>query len=119
MKWSYKTIHFALKKEGLLGAGFLDESEIEQALNEYGRSGWELVSVLEVQDGIIAIFKQPLGPVAPIEKKQVDSVEEMAGDELPEERDYSGYDNDPEVELPESPTDESTPNNTIGAIRIE
>jgi len=60
MKWSYKTVHFELKKEGLLGSGFLDESEIEQELNEFGLAGWELVSVLEVQDGIIVFFKQSI-----------------------------------------------------------
>ncbi len=61
MKWIYKTVHFELKKEGLLGVGFLDESEIEHALNDYGKSGWEVISVLEVQDGVIVFFKQPLG----------------------------------------------------------
>lgn len=60
MKWSYKTVHFELKREGLLGSSFLDETEVEQQLNDYGRSGWELTSVIEVQDGIIAFFKQPL-----------------------------------------------------------
>lgn len=60
MKWSYKTVHFELKKEGLLGGAFLDETEIEEQLNDFGRSGWDLVSVIEVQDGIIAFFKQPL-----------------------------------------------------------
>ncbi len=60
MKWSYKTVHFELKKEGLLGGAFLDEAEIEERLNDYGRAGWELISVLEVQDGIIAFFKQSL-----------------------------------------------------------
>ena len=60
MKWSYKTVHFELKREGLLGGSFLDEAEIEEQLNDFGRSGWELISVIEVQDGIIAFFKQPL-----------------------------------------------------------
>lgn len=60
MRWSYKTVHFELKKEGLLGNSFLDESEVEQSLNEYGKSGWELVSLLETMDGLIAVFKQPL-----------------------------------------------------------
>ena len=60
MKWSYKTVHFELKREGLLGGSFLDETEVEEQLNQYGRSGWELTSVIEVQDGIIAFFKQPL-----------------------------------------------------------
>ncbi len=60
MRWSYKTIHYELKKEGFLGGAFLDEAEVEQSLNEYGLAGWELVSVTETQDGMIAIFKQPL-----------------------------------------------------------
>lgn len=60
LKWSYKTVHFEMKKEGLLGGSFLDEAEIEEQLNEFGRSGWELTSVIEVQDGVIAFFKQPL-----------------------------------------------------------
>lgn len=60
MRWSYKTVHFAMKKEGLLGSAFLDESEVELSLNEYGKAGWELVSMLETLDGLIAVFKQPL-----------------------------------------------------------
>lgn len=60
MRWSYKTVHYALKKEGLLGSAFLDESEIEQSLNEYGKAGWELVSLLDTSDGVIGVFKQPL-----------------------------------------------------------
>jgi hypothetical protein len=117
MKWGYKTIHFALKKEGLLGAGFLDETEIEQALNEYGRSGWELVSVLDVQDGIIAIFKQPLG-VIPRPDRSAPAPVEAVVEELPEpqEDDYSGFDNEPEADPQEV---EEPPANTIGAIKIE
>lgn len=61
MRWSYKTVHYELKKEGLLGSAFLDESEVELSLNEFGKAGWELVSIIETQDGLIAIFKQPLG----------------------------------------------------------
>ncbi len=60
MRWSYKTVHYELKKEGLLGSAFLDESEVEFSFNEYGRAGWELISILETMDGIIAVFKQPL-----------------------------------------------------------
>ncbi len=59
MRWSYKTEHFSLKKEGLLGSAFLDEAEIELSLNEFGKAGWELVSFMEVNDGVIAVFKQP------------------------------------------------------------
>lgn len=60
MRWSYKTVHYELKKEGLLGSTFLDESEVELSLNEYGKAGWELVSLLETLDGLVAVFKQPL-----------------------------------------------------------
>lgn len=60
MCWSYKTVHFDLQKEGLLGNAFLDESEVERSLNEYGKAGWELVSILETQEGLLAVFKQPI-----------------------------------------------------------
>ncbi len=60
MRWSYKTIHYDLKKDGILGSSFLDEPEIELSLNQYGKAGWELVSLLETLDGLIAVFKQPL-----------------------------------------------------------
>ena len=60
MRWGYKTVHYELKKEGFLGSAFLDEAEVEQSLNEYGRAGWELVSLMETQDGLIGVFKQPL-----------------------------------------------------------
>ena len=74
MRWSYKTVHYELKKEGLLGSSFLDESEVELSLNEYGRAGWELVSLMETMNGIIAVFKQPVySDTSPL--FQVDSVE--------------------------------------------
>lgn len=60
MRWSYKTVHYEMKKEGLLGGAFLDESEVELSLNEYGKAGWELVAMLETLDGLIAVFKQPI-----------------------------------------------------------
>ncbi len=76
MRWSYKTVHYELKKEGLLGSAFLDESEMELSLNEYGKAGWELVSVIENMDGLVAVFKQPLSlenevhfPVDQVEKQ--------------------------------------------------
>jgi len=65
MRWSYKTVHYELKKEGLLGSAFLDAPEIELSLNEYGRAGWELVSTLETMDGIIDVFKQVLTDDSP------------------------------------------------------
>lgn len=60
MRWSYKTINYELKKEGILGSAFLDESEIELSLNQYGMAGWELISLLETMDGLIAVFKRPI-----------------------------------------------------------
>jgi len=86
MRWSYKTVHFELKKEGLLGSSFLDESEVEISLNEYGKSGWELVSLLETMDGLIAVFKQPLSLntenfYPPIEEESEDQEEEEVSDE--------------------------------------
>jgi hypothetical protein len=77
MRWSYKTVHFGLKKEGLLGSAFLDETEIEVSLNEYGKSGWELVSFMEVNDGLIAVFKQPFGQGLP-SLEEADNSEEIA-----------------------------------------
>ncbi len=60
MRWGYKTVQYGLKKEGLLGSSFLDEAEVEQSLNEFGQAGWELVSLFGMQDGLMAVFKQPL-----------------------------------------------------------
>jgi hypothetical protein len=60
VRWSYKTIHFEMKKDGLLGGIFLDESEMEEILNEFGKAGWELISMLDTREGVIGIFKQPL-----------------------------------------------------------
>lgn len=61
VRWCYKTIHFALKKDGLLGGAFLDDVEMEESLNHYGQAGWELVAVFETRDGVMAVFKQPIG----------------------------------------------------------
>jgi len=98
MRWSYKTVHYELKKEGLLGSAFLDESEVEVSLNEYGRAGWELVSMIETMNGVIAVFKQPLfGDSSPL--FQIDSERQRHGgarqksDGFPaEERDEKFYD---------------------------
>lgn len=86
MRWSYKTVHYELKKEGLLGSSFLDESEVETSLNEYGKSGWELVSMLETMDGLIAVFKQPLNLSTesfypPIENESGDQEEDVLSNE--------------------------------------
>lgn len=64
MRWCYKTVHYEFRKEGLLGSAFLDESEIEESLNQFGRAGWELISLMNMRDGVIAVFKQPLSDTA-------------------------------------------------------
>jgi hypothetical protein len=79
MRWSYKNVHFDFKKEGLLGGTFLDEAEIEQSMNEFGHAGWELVSLLDVHDGLVAIFKQPLDQLV---RKSTRLIKEDSLDEL-------------------------------------
>jgi len=129
MRWSYKTVHFELKKEGLLGAGFLDETEIEQELNDFGRSGWELISVLEVQDGIIAFFKQSLEPPSSYHQRSEEVQEKRSEPPFEEDREKSSFDFEQDVvdqtsEEPEDAAelevnDEPPENNGIGAIKIE
>lgn len=143
MRWSYKTVHYEMKKEGLLGSAFLDESEIELSLNEYGKSGWELVSMLETLDGLIAVFKQPLSldirsgsrlerepeqqvdlpkPVKDDRAAQVESRRfeekkgrDQAGRKVVLIEDYEEEREEPKVEVDEPPPDSSD----IGSIRIE
>jgi hypothetical protein len=117
MRWSYKTILYELKKEGLLGSAFLDESEIEQSLNEFGTTGWELVSMLETRDGIIAVFKQPLARAA------VQSLREET-EELKDGRESQPKSPVPRIKEPVirtlvEPEEEAEPVTGIGSIRIE
>jgi hypothetical protein len=90
MRWSYKSVHYDYKKEGLLGGTFLDEAEIEQSMNEFGQAGWELVALLEAQDGLMAIFKQPLD--IPARQNVHSAIETKQEDEraLPERGIHSG-----------------------------
>jgi len=78
IRWQYKTLHFALKKDGILGGAFLDETEVEQRLCRYGRDGWELVTVLDVQDGLVAFCKQPLLEIQASETEPIPAPEEAA-----------------------------------------
>ncbi len=122
MKWSYKTVHFELKKEGLLGSGFLDESEIEQELNEFGLAGWELVSVLEVQDGIIAFFKQPLYREGSALARQMTDHENEKEDSVEDEQqDVSSADDLETAAHHDDDEDEDMVENEsiIGAIKID
>ncbi len=136
MQWNYKTVQYELKKEGLLRNSFLDELEVEQSLNEYGQQGWELVSLFAMQDGLMAIFKQPLGrsyaPIAgheptiesaPIhqqkdtEQREVTiNIETIPVVETEHERDNSWR--EPAVSLDDNQEDE-TEEGGFGGIRIE
>ncbi len=90
MRWSYKTVLYELKKEGLLGSTFLDESEMEFSLNEYGKAGWELVSVLETLDGVVAVFKQPIGlDTAPFQSQK--QKEDSTGRKRPEKESQHSF----------------------------
>ena len=129
MRWSYKTVHFELKKEGLLGAGFLDETEIEQELNDFGHSGWDLISVLEVQDGIIAFFKQPVERSSAYHQFSEEPEEKNFANSFEEDRETSSFDFEEDAvhetaeeseDLTETvENDKSLENNGIGTIRIE
>ena len=130
MRWSYKTVRFDMKKEGILGSAFLDESEIEMTLNEFGSSGWEVVSLMEVQDGIIAVFKQPFAKGAipveeyPDEEEQV--VAEAVGEPRPIIRESESIDPEKEeyarrqtLQEGSEETGSETDDTDVGSIRIE
>ena len=125
MRWAYKTVQYGLKKEGLLGSSFLDEAEIEQSLNEFGQAGWEMVSLLGMQDGIMAVFKQPLEMKvqpshAPVTEDAAASHPlslrrpEASGPECRADR--QGGRREPSVSVIEEKEDEEE---GVGAIRIE
>jgi len=149
MRWSYKTVHFELTKEGLLGSAFLDESEVEKSLNEYGKAGWELVSMMDTVDGVIAVFKQPFAfeekfsfldddvpmpapkPLARTAAEEVaiavaetaDVVEETSDDSdeviMVAEREMPAEIDEYEVVEDAAPQVERTDDDDIGTIRIE
>jgi len=130
MRWSYKTVHYELKKEGLLGSAFLDEPEIEFSLNEYGRAGWELISLLETMDGVIAVFKQPLSSDSsaifnsnPEESSSLEIFDQDEGDPAEEEiapilDEFEVVEADPAEEEPDE-NNVSEPGRDVGSIRIE
>ncbi len=127
MRWGYKTIQYGLKKEGLLGSSFLDEAEVEQSLNEFGQAGWELISLFALQDGLMAVFKQPLAI------KTVSSVQESVAEETIVSHRFSlksqeGIDAEDRLErkarrirkpLVSTTVETEEEENGVGAIRIE
>ncbi len=135
VSWRYKTVLFELRKEGILGSAYLDEMEIEEALNTYGEDGWELISMLDTRDGVIAVFKQrqPLGgrpPAASLSESeplvQAEPSDELEVSALPEPGEVVPTRVE-EVEAEErvaaeEQTSKSEPeeeNSGIGSIRIE
>jgi hypothetical protein len=60
MLWQYRTVLFEFTKDGLLGDRYVDDEEMETALNQLGRQSWELVNVSLLQDGLLAILKRPI-----------------------------------------------------------
>jgi hypothetical protein len=114
MRWSYKTVLYELKKEGLLGSAFLDESEIEQSLNEFGAAGWELISMIETRDGIMSVFKQPLARLAAHPVEEEEEIEEVLSPNPPPVRERK-----PVIRPLAEPEEESEPLSGIGSIRIE
>lgn len=116
MRWSYKTVYFGLKKEGLLGSAFLDEAEIEVSLNEFGKAGWELVSFMEVNQGLIAVFKQPFSKalahtVQEDEPMATESTASAGGGESSSEADISHGEE-------QMVSHERTESEGVGAIKI-
>lgn len=132
MSWSYKTVRFDLKKDGILGSAFLDESEIEITLNEFGRVGWELVSFIEVQEGLLAVFKMFNETFVKINRNAIIAEEQSQSiPDAPEPEQHTSQehiDTAPEEKRVEPVTadssevqndgDEST-DDDVGAIRIE
>jgi hypothetical protein len=117
MRWCYKTVHYELKKEGFLGSAFLDEAEVEQSLNDYGKAGWELVSIMETQDGLIAVFKQPLEPV--VRETEPLTVGQVITNDVLLENESEDIITEEDIIKDEIEEDDIETNNGLRSIRIE
>ncbi len=127
MRWGYKTIQYGLKKEGLLGSSFLDEAEVEQSLNEFGQAGWELISLFALQDGLMAVFKQPLA-IKAASSIQEPVAEETIGSHRFSLKSQEGIEAEDRLErkarrlrkpLVSMTVEKEKEENGVGAIRIE
>lgn len=49
---------FEYQKDGLLGDKYIDDEQLEKTLNDQGNTGWELIAVTPVQEGLLAFFKR-------------------------------------------------------------
>jgi len=82
--WQYRTILFEFQKDGILGDKYIDDDEMEDALNEHGQRGWELVSVTPVQEGLLSFFKREIQPVRkPVAVRPGEPVEARAQEKTP------------------------------------
>lgn len=43
-QWEYRTVKFFV--QSAIGAGKIDDAELEKSLNQLGAKGWELVTIL-------------------------------------------------------------------------
>ena len=65
MRWEYKSIK--MTTHPTFAAGKLDEAALDNALNDLGGQGWELVAVFPLSQTIgetrdvVAAFKRPIG----------------------------------------------------------
>lgn len=59
MQWQYRTLLIEFQKDGLLGDKYIDDEAVENLLNKQGASGWELVNVAMIQEGLLAFCKRP------------------------------------------------------------
>ncbi|PIE58410.1 MAG: hypothetical protein CSA33_03035 [Desulfobulbus propionicus] len=88
MIWQYRTIVFEFVKDGLLGDRYIDDEEMETTLNEQGLSGWELVDVVMIQEGVLAVLKRA-------QEKPADSQVVLGGGavaaQMPGQRGESAY----------------------------
>lgn len=62
--WEYKTVIIKAQKSFM--GGKFDSNEIDKVLNEYGKFGWELVSIVTSNRGqgdsgsLICVFKKEI-----------------------------------------------------------
>jgi hypothetical protein len=63
-KWEYRTLKIPTEFHFLSGTDF-DEQNLDQVLNEYGQSGWELTSMMDIEKVkggskfVLVVMKRP------------------------------------------------------------
>jgi hypothetical protein len=61
-QWQYRAVVVEFQKGGLLGDKYIDEEDVETALNEEGRSGWELTTATMIPDGLLLCLRRERQP---------------------------------------------------------